>query len=241
MRIIGHRGAAGHAPENTCASFERALRLGADWIECDVQICDGRIVVIHDVTVDRTTNGTGPVAGFTFDALRRLDAGNGEQIPTLEEVLDLAVGRMGVNIELKGPGTVVPVVKELQKWCLGRDTSKAQFLLSSFAHHRLRRTYRIDLDLPLATLVDRHLSFPLLRTLRLHAGACNPPLARITKRFVRRAHLAGLEVYVYTVNEPSDITRMSACGVDGIFSDFPDRVRSVVSRAGRSVGDTHVA
>ena len=101
---VGHRGAAGHEPENTLRSFRKALDLGADMVELDVHLCGtGELVVIHDETVDRTTDGSGSVRDMPFHELRGLDAGKGERIPTLREVLDLLEGRAGVNIELKGP------------------------------------------------------------------------------------------------------------------------------------------
>lgn len=105
MICFGHRGACGHEPENTLRSVRRALELGADGIEVDVHLADGRLVVIHDDTLNRTTNGTGPVAEKSFACLRSLNAGQGERIPTLEEVFDTVNRRAIVNIELKGLGT----------------------------------------------------------------------------------------------------------------------------------------
>jgi len=106
---FGHRGARGHEPENTLRSVRKALELGADGIEVDVYFVDGRLMVIHDDTLNRTTNGKGPVAGRTFAELRALDAGKGERIPTLAEVFDAVNHRAVINMELKGPGTAAPV------------------------------------------------------------------------------------------------------------------------------------
>lgn len=112
---VGHRGAAGHEPENTLRSFRRAMELGADMVELDVHLCgSGELVVIHDETVDRTTDGTGEVAKMTLDEMRALDAGKGERIPTLQEVIDLATGRMDINIELKGLGTAGPALEHIE-------------------------------------------------------------------------------------------------------------------------------
>jgi glycerophosphoryl diester phosphodiesterase len=107
---IGHRGAAGHAPENTIKSFLKAVELGCDMTELDVHVCgSGEVVVFHDEEVFRTTNGNGFVSQMTLEQLRALDAGEGEKIPTLEEVLTALKGRIQLNIELKGKGTPVPV------------------------------------------------------------------------------------------------------------------------------------
>src|SRR4051794_29972802 len=103
--IIGHRGAAGLEPENTLRSFARAIEIGVDAIELDVYCVDDRLVVIHDDTLERTTNGRGEVMKSTFAALRQLDAGRGERIPTLEEVFAAVPERLTVNVELKGSGT----------------------------------------------------------------------------------------------------------------------------------------
>ena len=107
---IGHRGASGYEPENTLSSFERAIAMGCRWIELDVYQVEGELIVIHDSTLDRTTNGQGRVASQTLAYLRSLDAGNGQQIPTLTEVISAVDHRAGINIELKGKHTAAPVV-----------------------------------------------------------------------------------------------------------------------------------
>ena len=116
VQRIGHRGAAGHAPENTQASFRKAIELGCDMTELDVHVCaSGDVVVIHDETLDRTTNGKGNVSDHTLTELKQLDAGKGEQIPLLQEVLELLKDRIMLNIELKGLGTAEPVYKIVKK------------------------------------------------------------------------------------------------------------------------------
>ena len=105
MLMIGHRGAMGCAPENTLLSIHKAIELGADWVEIDVHCVADKLLVIHDETVDRTTNGRGKLIDYSFEELRALDAGLGQRIPTLQEVLEVTVGKVGLNIELKGLGT----------------------------------------------------------------------------------------------------------------------------------------
>tara|TARA_B100000676_G_scaffold84630_1_gene84697 strand:- start:2466 stop:3164 length:699 start_codon:yes stop_codon:yes gene_type:complete len=217
---IGHRGACGHAPENTLASFELAIDMGCPWIELDVYAVGDELVVIHDDDVDRTTNGTGAVMELPLPELRALDAGNGEQIPLLREVCELAEGRCGINIELKGPDTAAPVCALLDDLTAGAAWAPEHFLLSSFRHAELARASRRYRHAPLfgraadfVAIGRTHNAFSINLSLRLTDAAT-----------VEQAHAAGLRVYVYTVNEPADIERMRAIGVDGVFTNYPDRV-----------------
>ncbi|MEO0374399.1 MAG: glycerophosphodiester phosphodiesterase family protein, partial [Cyanobacteria bacterium P01_A01_bin.17] len=151
MLCIGHRGAMGHAPENTIASIRAALELGVDCIEVDVYIVEGYLVVFHDQRLERTTNGSGFIWDHTFEHLRTLDAGNGEQIPTLSEVCHVIENRVGLNIELKGPGTAVPVVDFITAQTKqGHD--KEQFLVSSFDHQALAKVKLLDPALQVGVL-----------------------------------------------------------------------------------------
>ena len=137
MQIIGHRGASGYAPENTLKAFELALSQGCEWLELDVHLLDGKLIVIHDEHLDRTTSGQGLISDHSLDAIRGLDAGDGEKIPYLDEVIEMVDGRATINIELKGPGTAQPVSALLNAWCLEHKTDPNKFLLSSFNHREL--------------------------------------------------------------------------------------------------------
>ena len=128
---IGHRGAKGLLPENTLPSFEHAINVGCDWVELDVYHVDGELLVIHDKSVERTTNGKGLVSELSFDEIRALDAGGGHSVPTLQEVIDLVDRRCRINVELKGPATAKPVSDLLSRYCLTEWTPR-DFLLSSF-------------------------------------------------------------------------------------------------------------
>lgn len=140
---IGHRGAAGHEPENTIKSLLNAVELGCDMTEIDVHVCgSGEVVVIHDEELYRTTNGNGFVAQMTLEELKSLDAGNGETIPTLEEVLHALKGRIKLNIELKGLGTPVPVHRILEN--SGWD--KENILLTSFDWNMLEEYRELDVE-----------------------------------------------------------------------------------------------
>jgi glycerophosphoryl diester phosphodiesterase len=217
---IGHRGAMGHEPENTLRSVRKALRLGVDWVEIDVQRVEDQLVVFHDERLDRTTNGRGLLAEKSFEELRRLDAGRGERIPTLEEVFEAIGDSVGLNIELKGPDTAEPTVRRIH----ARDFDYKRLLVSSFDIDQLRRVHELDREIPIAGLYSKPSKEALRTATELGFLAVNTSLRYITAEFVKAAHEQGLLVLIYTVNKPVDIARMIEIGVDGVFSDYPDRV-----------------
>lgn len=221
--VIGHRGARGHAPENTLLAIDTGIRLGAHMIEIDVQLHSGELLVIHDLRVDRTTNGHGRVDALSLDELRALDAGQGQRIPTLGEVLDLVEGRVPVNIELKtGAGTAEAVATQL----LGRlaaDATPEQFLVSSFHLPELYEFRQLLPQVPIGVLLC---GVPLdwaACAAELQAECVNLSDEFVDERLVADIKNQGRRVYVYTVNEPEDMLRLRAMGVDGVFTDFPDR------------------
>lgn len=228
---FAHRGASGHSPENTLLAFRYAFELGADGIECDVQLsADGAPVIIHDATVDRTTNGSGLVVDLSLEHLRALDAGAGEQIPELHEVLALCRERNKlINLEVKADtleqaDQVAKVVGKALE--IGGYDDLA--LVSSFWHP------------PLVSLKS---AYPQIRTATLHSGArwrllnmitaartigadAIHPEARLTSRLlVERAHQAGFQVNVWTVDQPRDMRKLASWGVDGLFTNFPERIK----------------
>jgi glycerophosphoryl diester phosphodiesterase len=229
--VYAHRGARGHAPENTLLAFQLAFALGADGIECDVQrSADGALVVIHDDTLDRTTNGKGRVAAWDLAALRALDAGQGQRIPTLSEVLDLACdsGRQ-VNLEVKAATAVEALATaETLKPALARldEDQRCRVLVSSF-------------ELPAVGWLKREL--PWLRVATLHGGrawrrrdllapalemgaeAVHPSVRLASPELVARAHTHGLLINVYTANRIATLRRLLGWGVDGVFTDYPAR------------------
>ena len=217
---IGHRGAKGHQPENTLPSFARAIDLGCDWVELDVHLLEGELIVIHDSSVNRTTNGSGAIETFSLEALRRLDAGNGAQIPTLTEVTDLIANRCGINVELKGKHTAAAVSDHLSKLC-DNGWHADRFLISSFYHRELALA---DPKFHRGALFAKRLPDEWERAARLGAYSVNFELKDVDEALVNLAHEKGYRIFVYTVNKPRDIERMLALGVDGLFSDYPDRV-----------------
>jgi glycerophosphoryl diester phosphodiesterase len=215
--IFGHRGAPGYPRrgENTMMSFRRALESGADGIEFDVRrSADHQLVVIHDETIDRTTNGRGLVREFSYEQLRRFDAGFGEPIPLLSQVLDEFGARCTLNIELKDCG----LASDVRELVLPRGIA-GNVIVSSFDWTELQPLIR---QVPIALLSSTRSR--LVGTARtMHAIAIHPRQDIVSQKLVRAAHEAGLKVYAWTVNETADAMRMRQMGVDGIFSDFPER------------------
>jgi glycerophosphoryl diester phosphodiesterase len=221
---IAHRGAAGDAPENTLRAFERALEQGATFLELDVHLVHDRLLVIHDDTVDRTTDGTGPLAAHSLAELRALDAGEGERIPFLEEVLELAAGRARLNIELKGPGTADPTVHLLQAAVAAGTWQPDQVLLSAFDWQQLVRVRELEAALPVAPLAGKGAGGEVLEAAdRLGAEAIHISRWSARQRLVAAAHQRGLAARVFPVNRAWEYDLMVRLGVDGIFTDFPGR------------------
>ena len=220
---IGHRGTMGHAPENTLLSFKRALELGANCVEADVYYVDNRLVAFHDDRLERTTNGSGYLLDHDFDYLRSLDAGEGEKIPTLEELFETVDSRAGVNIELKGPGTARPVVDFIA--ARRKDGWPYDLILvSSFNHSRLEMVRHMDPRIKLGVLIAGPPENVVVVAVGLGAYSVHVSLEFIDRELVEAAHLRGLRVFVFTVNDPDDIRCMEELGVDGVFTNYPERV-----------------
>lgn len=239
---IAHRGASSRAPENTLAAFKEAVRLGADLVECDVHLsADDVPVIIHDDTVERTTNGKGAVATLPCARLRRLDAGawfssrfRGERIPTLEEALEWARGRCGLNLEIKGPSgrrragaagaggaAGLPQVALAVARALRRTGFREPVIVSSFSPQALRAARA---HMPHVRL--GHLASRSLRGLRaahrvLGLYAVHPHVRLAASRRVRLAHRLGLLVLFWTVNDLPLMRRLLALGSDGLMTDDP--------------------
>ncbi len=244
---FAHRGAREEAPENTLPAFLRAAALGADGVELDAQLSAcGVPVIIHDFTLERTTDGTGPVGMMPLAALRELDAGarfspefTGTPIPTLDEVLEVVGQRLLVNVELKFSSPVGAGAMRLARAVvevIRRHGLSKRVLCSSFNPLALRALRRIAPDLPVGFLVAP--DQPLLargRLAHLVAGkheARHPHFSMITPGYVAWAHRAGYRVNTWTVNEADDINRMVQLGVDAIISDRPGVVRGILRPTG---------
>ncbi len=224
LAIIGHRGARGIAPENTLAGMEAALRLGVDGIEFDVQRHpDGPLFLLHDLSVDRTTNGQGLATAMPFEALRKLDAGLGERIPTLDETLDLVDRRSRLNIELKTWNGCAEAVAEVLRARLAQGWDAEQFLVSSFHLPELQRFRAALPEIPIAAL---YCGVPLAGAREL--AALGAQQAHLSDEFVDADYVAAVRAqggrcWAYTVNRPETAEALAAIGVDGIFTDHPER------------------
>jgi glycerophosphoryl diester phosphodiesterase len=225
MLKIGHRGATGYAPENTRASFAKALELGVDGIELDVHVCEsGEVVVIHDERVDRTTNGQGKVRDMSLQELKGLDAGKGERILTLEDVLNLVNRRAIIDIELKAEGISRSVADIVLKYIREHGWKNERFMISSFDHHELKRCHEILPDIPFGPIIAaKPLDYARMAQ-DMNADAIMPFFEFLDKNFVEDAHQRGLKVITWTVNRLDDIKEVLHMGVDGIISNFPDRL-----------------
>ncbi len=219
---IGHRGASGHAPENTLKAFELAIEMGCPWIELDVYVVDGQLVVIHDDELDRTTNGSGLVMDQSFEALRKLDAGDGEKIPTLKEVIELVNHRAVINIELKGAGTAEPL-NQLLAGYLTRGWLADEFFISSFNHRELEKS---DPAYRRGALFYKAVDSYTNRCKALQVASLNLAASLVTKEVVDTAHSEGLQVFVYTVNTHDEMLALKNMGVDGVFTNYPDQFPS---------------
>ena len=217
--IIGHRGAAGLEPENTLRSFARAIEIGVDAVELDVYCVDGKLVVIHDDTLERTTNGRGEVMAASFEALRRLDAGAGEHIPTLDEVLELVAGKVTVNVELKGEDTALPVAN-----CVTAHAT-TDMLVSSFDHRELARFRAAAPAARVAPLFHKESARMFQIAESLQAWSVNVSVKLATAQRLRSIADHGYRSLVYTVNDPAVAGRLQSDGAGGIFTDFPDRMQ----------------
>ena len=213
----------GHEPENTLLSIKKALSLGVDWIEVDVYNIENNLVVIHDRTLERTTNGTGYTGKQTFNYIRSLDAGKGQQIPILSEVFDTVDRQAGVNIELKGFNTANLVVDLIQEY-INKGWNYQDFLVSSFNHYELKQVKKTCPKIKLGLLIYGIPLNYLAIAKQLNVLAIIPALDFVTEELITQAHQNGFKVFVYTVNEPRDIKIMKALQVDGIFTNYPERV-----------------
>ncbi len=234
--VVSHAACGGHAPENTLAGIRKALDLGADGIEIDVHAtADGVPVLLHDDTVERTTDGTGEINGLTLAEARRLDAGArqyegrfaGERIPTLAEVLDLTKGRCLLAIEVKQAA-----IEELVLAAVRDAGALGDCTVHSFNPYVVGRFRSLEPRLPCALLTPgvnvkdwaEFYGFAL----SLNAQAVSVGHWVATPEVVRLAHLRSLTFFAWTADEESDMRRLVDCGVDAIITNLPDRGRRVV-------------
>ncbi|NDP26503.1 MAG: glycerophosphodiester phosphodiesterase [Flavobacterium sp.] len=219
MLKIGHRGAKGYEPENTLISFEKAIHLDADGIELDVHLSsDGQVIVIHDETIDRTTNGKGFVNRFTALELKKYG------IPKLVEVFDLVNRHCFINIELKGIGTAKPVVDLISNYILSKNWNYTDFLVSSFDWKMLEEIHLLNSKIKIGVLTEESIEEALAFAKKVKAFSIHPHYSLLSKENVALMQENGFEVYPWTVNSMEDIQKIKSFNVNGIISDFLDRI-----------------
>lgn len=222
---IGHRGAKGHEPENTLPSFQKALDLNVDVIELDVHVCKtGELIVIHDFTVDRTTNGSGTVSELTLSEIKALRINDHIEVPTLEEVLELVGKKCLINIELKGRHTAKPVSHLIEKYILEKEYKYEDFIVSSFQREELEMMYLINPKVHLGVLSQASVTQALEWATAFSAKAIHPHFSLLTEENVQKTQEQGFKIYTWTINETEDIERIKTYNIDGIITDFPERI-----------------
>ncbi|MBI4546425.1 MAG: glycerophosphodiester phosphodiesterase [Ignavibacteriae bacterium] len=245
VNIIAHRGASAHAPENTLASFKKAVELGADILELDVhQTRDSQLVVIHDNDVDRTTNGNGKIKDLTYAQLQQLDAGSwfssqfkGEKIPLLKEVIELSPDSLTLLVELKEGSGYYPNIEERLVNLLRQQNVTHRVILKSFEDAILNRFRELAPEIPRLKIVVAELSFFNLVIERgIQSGTILDDSVHYlqvhwlgaTKHFIDKAHRLGYKVFAWDVNDADRMKELINKGIDGIETDYPDVLKTVL-------------
>ena len=223
--VIGHRGARGHLAENTLPSIAKAIELGVDGIEIDIFKCaSGELVVFHDQTLEKLTNSKGYIEQLTLDSIRKIDVLNGFTIPTLEEVLDLINGRVFLNIELKGTQTAILTNEIILSYFERKEWDLSKILISSFNWEELEIFYSVNSEVSIAILTEDDPLDAIPIAKQLNAVAINPEYLSLNTGNIDKIKKEGLKIFTWTVNDPQEIKDLITLGVDGIITDFPERV-----------------
>lgn len=231
MLKIGHRGTKGYASENSLFSFEKAIEMGVDGIELDVHLSlDGQIIVIHDDTIDRTTNGKGFVNTLSLQELKTFRINEKQaseleqQIPTLNEVFNLVNQTCFINIELKGKGTASAVVALIEKYILEKNWKYTNFLVSSFDWNAVQEVRFLNENIPIGILTETNLDLAFSFAKFMKAEAIHPEFHLLTQDNTAQIQAKGIQVFPWTVNEYEAIQKIKTYNVNGIITDFPDRI-----------------
>lgn len=238
MVNVAHRGASAHAPENTMAAFHKGVEMKSDYIEIDVQMtADEELVIIHDTTVNRTTNGTGAVGELTLEEIRALDAGSwfsegfaGEKVPTFDEVLDAFRGKVGILIEIKSPELYPGIEEKVAAALKKRNMHLAKnekIIIQSFNHESMELSKELLPEIPhgvLAGLSWAGVTDEQLQAFATYADYFNPNQNIVTHALVDRVHAIGMKIMPYTSRSQEQADRLFDLGVDGIVTDYPEHV-----------------
>lgn len=224
MLKIGHRG-AGYEPENTLKAFQKALDLNADGIELDVHLSsDEHIIVMHDETIDRTTNGKGFVNTLSLSELKSFLIADQLEIPTLIEVFDLVDKKCLINVELKGIGTASKVVALIEEYISDKNWNYEHFIISSFEWNMLEEVHNLNSNIAIGVLTEEDVDKALAFAETIKAKAINPDFQLLNLENTKQIQEKGFQVLPWTVDNAEDIQRIKSYNVDGIISDFPDKI-----------------
>jgi len=229
--IFAHRGASADAPENTLLAVQKALEQQADGIEIDVYQLLNELVVIHDQWVSRTTNGQGLLSDYCLDELQQLDAGQGQIVPTLWQVLELIRGKCLVNIEVKGVQDMSLIADCIDKAVNQLNFSVEDFSVSSFDHHCLVQIKALSPKVKIGALTaSKPLTYAKFAE-ELNAYSVNADVTFVDQAFISDAKSRGLKIYVYTVDQVKDLVRLKKWGVDGVFSNGPAKAKQALHQS----------
>ncbi len=237
--IIAHRGASGHAPENTMAAFRLAVEMGADWIELDIhQTADEHLVVLHDFSLQRTAGDRRPIQTLTLKQIKKFDVGlwwdkayRNERVPTLDDVLTFARNRIRVQIELKRGSSLYPGIEKRLIETIVRHKAEGWTAVSSFEIEALKTLRAMDPKMPLGLLTRKIRPREILKEAEsLKVQAIHISTHRLSNTLLTLAHKNGLPVYAYTVNRPSFMNRYLEMGTDGLFTNYPDRLAALLGK-----------
>jgi len=224
--VIGHRGAMGHETENTLPSIQKAMDLGVDMIEIDVfKIKSGEIVVFHDDKLDRLTNAPGSIEDYYIVDLMKVIVEGGHKIPMLQDILKLIDNKVALNIELKGVGTADKVNHIMEYYIEKKNWSPDNFIISSFNWNELKEMRKYNPNVTIAVLTEEDPVDAIPVAKELNAVAINPYFKNLDLEKANEIRDAGFKIYTWTVNEPADIEAMKRIAVDGIITNFPERVK----------------
>ena len=222
---IGHRGAKGYIAENTLESIQKAMDLGVDGVEIDVHICQtGELVAFHDFTLERLTGVPGEIATKSLKELKTLNVNGQFRIPTLLEVLDLIDRKCMLNIELKGQQTAYKTCEIIQFYIETKGWRFDDFIVSSFDYDELQTVFNTNKNISLAVLTESNMDDALNFAKTINAKAIHPDYQLLNQNKVNELQDWGYKVNTWTVNETNDIALVKSYGVNGIISDFPDRI-----------------
>ncbi len=225
--VVGHRGAMGHALENTIESVKKAIELNVDGIEIDVfKSKTGELVVYHDPFLSRLSNSNAFIEQISLDSIKKIKLLGGQSIPTLNEVIEIIPENIFLNIELKGENTAIETNKVIIEYINRSNFTPSSFIVSSFRWDELVEFRNINKDVPIAILVDSLYKIDIAIKLakEINAFAINPNNEFLTKEIVKNVQSFNIKVYPYTINDLSSIKRMKSMGVDAIITDFPERI-----------------